>query len=176
MRRLLWWWSCRWPRIINWRQTAGRTAGLVVVGIPSVRTVHKILTEQACVEASPAKRPHNTDKRFEALSSNGMWQIDGLADGQGCRREVAIVRVIDDHSRKILPPWPRRSRTRAWSGRACRSRWSGTAMSDNGRVDPAPHGALNGHTPDQHNHASPKTGPDPDQPSAPHANLTTLKA
>jgi putative transposase len=72
------------------------------VGIPSARTVHKILTEHGCVEPSPAKRPHSSYQRFQALSPNGMWQIDAtawwLADGQ----EVAIVRVIDDHSRKIL--------------------------------------------------------------------------
>ena len=73
-----------------------------VVGIPSARTVHKILAEHGCVQPSPAKRPHSTYRRFQALSPNGMWQTDGtawwLADGQ----EVAIVRVSDDHSRKIL--------------------------------------------------------------------------
>jgi transposase InsO family protein len=77
-----------------------------VVGIPSARTVHKILTEHGLVEASPAKRPHSSYKRFEALSPNGMWQTDATAwwldDGRGGRQEVAIVRVSDDHSRKIL--------------------------------------------------------------------------
>lgn len=76
-----------------------RLAGVVV---PSARTVHKILVEHGCVELSPAKRPHSSYRRFEAMSPNGMWQIDAtvwrLADG--C--EVAIMRVIDDHSRKIL--------------------------------------------------------------------------
>jgi transposase InsO family protein len=71
-------------------------------GVPSARTVHKILTEHGCVAPSPAKRPHSSYRRFEALSPNGMWQIDAtawwLADGQ----EVAIVRVVDDHSRKVL--------------------------------------------------------------------------
>jgi transposase InsO family protein len=72
------------------------------VGVPSARTVHKILTAHGCVEPSPGKRPHSSYKRFQAVSPNGMWQIDAtawwLADGQ----EVAIVRVADDHSRKIL--------------------------------------------------------------------------
>lgn len=71
-------------------------------GIPSARTVHKILTDHGCVELTPAKRPHSTYKRFQAMSPNGMWQTDAsawhLRDGQ----EIAIVRVIDDHSRKIL--------------------------------------------------------------------------
>jgi putative transposase len=73
-----------------------------VVGIPSARTVHKILAEHGLVEPTPAKRPRSSYKRFQALSPNGMWQIDAtawwLADGQ----EIAIVRVVDDHSRKIL--------------------------------------------------------------------------
>ncbi|WP_410794083.1 DDE-type integrase/transposase/recombinase [Kribbella sp. C-35] len=79
------------------------------VGVPSARTVHKILSEHGLVEPSPGKRPHSSYRRFEALSPNGMWQIDAtvwwLAAGQsphGGRQEVAIVRVIDDHARKIL--------------------------------------------------------------------------
>jgi transposase InsO family protein len=72
------------------------------VDVPSARTVHKILSERGCVTPSPGKRPHSSYRRFEALSPNGMWQTDAtvwrLADSQ----EVAIVRVIDDHSRKIL--------------------------------------------------------------------------
>jgi transposase InsO family protein len=89
-----------------------------VLGVPSARTVHKILAEHGCVEASPAKRPHNTYRRFEALSPNGMWQTDAtvwrLAGGDG----VAIVRVIDDHSRKILATLAAQAETAA-SAWAC---------------------------------------------------------
>lgn len=72
------------------------------VGVPSARTVHKILTEHGLVEPSPAKRPHSSYRRFEALSPNGMWQIDATCWWLGDGQEIAIVRVIDDHSRKIL--------------------------------------------------------------------------
>jgi transposase InsO family protein len=89
-------WDAGARSVRDWLLQEGAT------GVPSARTVHKILSGHGCVEPSPAKRPHSSYRRFEALSPNGMWQIDAtvwrLADGQ----EVAIVRVIDDHSRKIL--------------------------------------------------------------------------
>jgi putative transposase len=225
-----------------------------VVGVPSARTVHKILTEHGCVEASPAKRPHSSYRRFEALSPNGMWQIDAtawrLADGQ----DVAIVRVIDDHSRKVLATLAAVSENAAsvWACMAVALERHGkpaVVLSDNGiafskrrrnggysdfearlarigvyhvtsspyhpqtagkkerdwqplkhwlTARPAaadldelqrlldgydvifntqrPHQALQGQTPDQRYHATPKTGPDTDQPVSPRTNLTQIKA
>lgn len=226
-----------------------------VDGVPSARTVHKILTAHGCVELTPAKRPHSSYRRFQAMSPNGMWQTDGtvwrLADGE----EVAIVRVIDDHSRKILA-------TVAASAEDGVSTWAcmktaldlhgkpAVVLSDNGsafsarrrhggaysdfeaklarigvyqatcaayhpqtcgkkerewqplkrwlRARPAavdlddlqrlidaydvifntqrPHQAIDGQTPDQRYHASPKTGPNPDQPLSPRSILTKVKA
>jgi transposase InsO family protein len=224
------------------------------VGIPSARTVHKILTEHGLVEASPAKRPHSSYRRFEAAAPNGMWQIDAsvwwLADGQ----EVAIVRVTDDHSRKILATVAAavENAVSVWACMAIALQRHGkpaVVLSDNGAAlssrrrtggysdleaklarigvyhvtsspyhpqtcgkkerdwrplkqwltaRPAaadlaelqrlldsydvifntrrPHQALNGQTPDHRYHATPKTGPDPDQPPAPRTRLTTVKA
>lgn len=80
----------------NWLEQEG------VGGLPSPRTIHKILRDHGRVEPSPAKRPRSSYRRFEAPAPNGMWQIDAtgwhLTDGQ----QVVIVRVIDDHSRMIL--------------------------------------------------------------------------
>ena len=89
-------WDAGARSVRDWLLLAG------VEGVPSARTVHKILTGHGLVKPSPAKRPRSSYKRFQAASPNGMWQTDAtawwLADGQ----EVAIVRVSDDHSRKIL--------------------------------------------------------------------------
>lgn len=80
----------------NWLDQDG------VAGLPSPRTIHTILRRHGRVDPSPAKRPRSSYRRFEAAAPNGMWQIDAtgwhLADGS----LVAIVRVIDDHSRMIL--------------------------------------------------------------------------
>lgn len=80
----------------SWLRLAG------VEQIPSARTVHKILATHGCVEASPAKRPHSSYQRFEAMSPNGMWQTDATEWCLASGTKVVIVRVIDDHSRKIL--------------------------------------------------------------------------
>jgi transposase InsO family protein len=100
-------WDAGARSVRDWLLLAG------VVRVPSARTVHKILAEHGCVEPTPAKRPHSTYQRFEAMSPNGMWQTDAsewlLANGQ----KVVIVRVIDDHSRKILATLAARGETAA---------------------------------------------------------------
>ena len=71
-------------------------------GLPSVRTVHRILVRHGLIDPQPAKRPRASFKRFEHPAPNACWQIDGtgwhLADGTW----VCILRVSDDHSRLIL--------------------------------------------------------------------------
>ena len=73
-----------------------------VSGLPTWRTVHRVLVRAGMVEAQPAKRPRSSFKRFEYDHPNGCWQIDGtgwhLADGTW----VCILRVQDDHSRMAL--------------------------------------------------------------------------
>jgi transposase InsO family protein len=73
-----------------------------VSGLPTWRTVHRVLVRAGVVEAQPAKRPRSSFNRFEYDHPNGCWQIDGtgwhLAEGTW----VCILRVQDDHSRLIL--------------------------------------------------------------------------
>jgi transposase InsO family protein len=80
----------------NWLEEEGHC------GLPSARTIHKILRKHGRVEASPQKRPHASYRNFVAVAPNLMWQIDAtdwpLADGS----PAVIIRVIDDHSRKSL--------------------------------------------------------------------------
>ena len=71
-------------------------------GVPSDRTVHRILAVHGRVKSSPRKRRRDSFHRFESAAPNGMWQLDGthttLADGTG----VHVLRVQDDHSRMLL--------------------------------------------------------------------------
>jgi transposase InsO family protein/transposase-like protein len=73
-----------------------------VPGVPSARTVHRVLVREGLVTPEPAKRPRASYRRFESASPNGCWQLDGtewaLADGT----PATILRVTDDHSRMIL--------------------------------------------------------------------------
>jgi putative transposase len=88
-----------------------------VEGLPSPRTVHRVLVRAGVIEAEPAKRPRSSFKRFEHARPNGCWQIDGsgwhLADGT----LVCILRLIDDHSRMILATRaaPAETTTDAWA-------------------------------------------------------------
>lgn len=69
---------------------------------PSDRTIHRVLVRAGLVAAQPRKRPRSSFRRFEAARPNQMWQLDGtgwqLADGTA----VTILRLQDDHSRKIM--------------------------------------------------------------------------
>jgi transposase InsO family protein len=71
-------------------------------GVPSARTVHRVLVRAGLVEPEPHKRPRSSYRRFEHPDPNACWQLDGtgwpLADG----RLVWILRLVDDHSRLIL--------------------------------------------------------------------------
>lgn len=69
---------------------------------PSARTVHRILVRRGLAKQEPRKRPRKSFRRFTAAQPNGIWQIDGyetcLVDGT----KQVVIRVLDDHSRKIL--------------------------------------------------------------------------
>ena len=69
---------------------------------PSDRTIHRVLVRAGLVDPQPRKRPRSSFIRFEATRPNQMWQLDGtawkLADGTS----VCILRLQDDHSRKIM--------------------------------------------------------------------------
>jgi transposase InsO family protein len=69
---------------------------------PHPRTIHRIFVRRGVVVPQPQKRPRRSCRRFQAAAPNGCWQIDGmdwqLVDGTS----VTVIRVIDDHSRKVF--------------------------------------------------------------------------
>ncbi|HQV90032.1 MAG TPA: integrase core domain-containing protein [Phycicoccus sp.] len=71
------------------------------VPVPSARTCHKVLAAAGRTVPTPAKRPKNSYRRFEAMHPNGVWQLDGhqtqLASGT-----AVVLRFQDDHSRAIM--------------------------------------------------------------------------
>ncbi|HEU5454613.1 MAG TPA: integrase core domain-containing protein [Nocardioides sp.] len=71
------------------------------VPVPSARTCHRILAEHGRTEPTPAKRPKCTYRRFEAMTPNGVWQLDGhrvrLQSGT-----AVVLRFQDDHSRMLM--------------------------------------------------------------------------
>jgi transposase InsO family protein len=101
--------------IVRWRKTLaddGWDAGarsirfkLVQDGfgpLPAVSTIHRVLRRRGLVVDAPKKRPRAAMIRFEYLDPNGCWQLDGmewpLADGT----KACVLKVIDDHSRKVM--------------------------------------------------------------------------
>jgi transposase InsO family protein len=73
-----------------------------IEGLPTARTVHRVLVRAGAVEPEPAKRPRSSFIRFEHAQPNGCWQIDGTGWHLADATLVCILRVIDDHSRMIL--------------------------------------------------------------------------
>jgi transposase InsO family protein len=71
------------------------------VRVPSARTCHKILAEHGRTTPTPAKRPRTSYRRFEAMTPNGVWQLDGhrvrLTAGT-----AVVLRLQDDHSRMLM--------------------------------------------------------------------------
>lgn len=77
--------------------------------VPSIATIHRILTRRGQIIPQPAKRPRSSWHRFEWPAPNAAWQIDAthwsLADGT----DAWIMDILDDHSRLLI------------AARACRS-------------------------------------------------------
>ena len=79
---------------------AGQTAG-----VPSERTIDRILHRQGLVRARPRKRPRESYKRFERPGPMQLWQMDivggiRLVNPQTWEpREAKVVTAVDDHSR-----------------------------------------------------------------------------
>ena len=85
--------------------------------VPSRATIHRVLRRRGQVVDDPRKRPTSAGTlRFEYAQPNVCWQIDALfwklADGT----QVAIVQIIDDHSRLLLAD-------RAASGETIQAVW-----------------------------------------------------
>lgn len=76
-----------------------RARGLIP---PSDRTIHRVLVRAGLVAAQPRKRPRSSFRRFEAARPNQMWQLDGTHWRLADETSVTIIRLEDDHSRKIM--------------------------------------------------------------------------
>jgi transposase InsO family protein len=87
------------------------------VEVPSARTIHRILVAHGEVVAQPRKRPRSSFRRFEAAAPNGCWQMDGMKWLLADRTPAMVLRVQDDHSRKVLASVACRSEnsTDAWA-------------------------------------------------------------
>jgi len=84
------------------RSIHARLTRVGVTDLPSPRTVHRVLVRAGVVQAQPAKRPRASFRRFEHDRPNGCWQIDGTGWHLAQGTAACIVRIIDDHSRKIM--------------------------------------------------------------------------
>lgn len=71
-------------------------------GVPSDRTIHRILVRRGQVTPQPQKRPKRSYRRFEFERPNGCWQIDATDWTLSRRRRVTIMDVLDDHSRALI--------------------------------------------------------------------------
>jgi transposase InsO family protein len=79
--------------------------------MPAVSTIWRILSRRGFVRPQPQKRPRSSWRTFCADQPNERWQADlthwQLADGS----PVAILNLIDDHSRLCLSSHARRNTT-----------------------------------------------------------------
>jgi transposase InsO family protein len=112
-----------------------RSRGISV--LPSEATIWRILVRRGFVVPEPKKRPGRTYKRFEASFPNECWQIDATEWPLLSGRKVALINVIDDHSRLAVACRVVRSATtqEAWNAFASASeRWGlpVRCLSDNG--------------------------------------------
>ena len=71
-------------------------------GVPSARTVHRVLVRAGLVQPEPGKRPSSSYRRFEHPDPNACWQLDGTGWRLADDTLVCILRLVDDHSRLIL--------------------------------------------------------------------------
>ena len=75
---------------------------------PAVSTIWRVLARRGFVTPQPHKRPKSSFIRFQADQPNERWQLDithwALADGS----EVAILNIVDDHSRVVVGSRARR--------------------------------------------------------------------
>lgn len=76
---------------------------------PAVSTIWRVLARRGFVTPQPHKRPKSSFVRFCADQPNERWQLDvthwALAGGS----DVAILNIVDDHSRVVVASAARRS-------------------------------------------------------------------
>lgn len=104
---------------------------------PSTATINRVLRRRGLVVDAPAKRPRSAMRRFEFSRGNACWQIDAfewiLADGV----KVAVLQIIDDHSRLEVDSYAADSETceaawACWMRAVTRHGVPAMLLSDNG--------------------------------------------
>jgi len=70
--------------------------------VPSVSTVHRVLSRRGQITPAPHKRPRTTYQRFERDRPNDLWQMDGFEVKLADRHTAVVIQLIDDHSRLDL--------------------------------------------------------------------------
>ena len=69
---------------------------------PAASTIHRILKRHGWVIEQPHKRPRSSWKRFQADQPNETWQLDYSHWYLNNNQRVAILTIIDDHSRYVI--------------------------------------------------------------------------
>jgi transposase InsO family protein len=109
------------------------------LAVPAASTIWRILSRRGFVRPQPQKRPRSSWRTFCADQPNERWQADHthwqLTDGT----EVAILNIVDDHSRLCLGCDARRATTSGdvvASFRKAFARWGipASVLTDNGAV------------------------------------------
>jgi transposase InsO family protein len=75
---------------------------------PSVATIWRTLSRRGFVTPQPHKRPRSSWRRFEAELPNEVWQADVTHVRLATGSEVAVLDIIDDHSRLLVASSARR--------------------------------------------------------------------
>lgn len=73
-----------------------------ITPVPAASTIHRILKRHGYVIEQPHKRPRSSWKRFEADQPNETWQLDYSHCYLNNNQRVAILTIIDDHSRFVI--------------------------------------------------------------------------
>ena len=73
-----------------------------ITPLPAASTIHRILKRHGWVIEQPHKRPRSSWKRFQADQPNETWQLDYSHWYLNNNQRVAILTIIDDHSRFVI--------------------------------------------------------------------------
>ncbi|MDC7113717.1 IS481 family transposase [Corynebacterium pseudodiphtheriticum] len=73
-----------------------------ITPLPAASTIHRILKRHGYVIEQPHKRPRSSWKRFEADQPNETWQLDYSHCYLNNNQRVAILTIINDHSRFVI--------------------------------------------------------------------------
>jgi len=84
--------------------------------LPSVSAVHRALQRRGMVLAQPHKRPRSAVRRFSWPAPNDAWQIDATCWALRSAREIWVMDILDDHSRRLVA-------ARACSGPTSKAAW-----------------------------------------------------